>query len=333
MRKKRIEGEELLNLLKKLPSCLVLNCPNVNSIRTIIKQISNAEEVAEEKESILMIGDYCPVNYTDNKEFMVPLNDENIDFTGGTISKYSMVRIGRTANTPYYRIHSLPQKKKLLYKMTLSEMIKKKHSRIMIVQEMFMVGNPAFDKELWAALNNPPRKGFTFIGFSTMDTMTELSIKNSAKNLVVFNYEEFKKILSGESGTERENESIQSHSTKNYDDMMDGHSFELFCAELLRENGFENVVVTPGSGDQGIDIICRKDDVKYGIQCKCYSKDIGNKAVQEAYSGAQFYKCHVPVVLTNRDFTPSARTAAEKTNVVLWNRQKLEALIKSASNE
>jgi HJR/Mrr/RecB family endonuclease len=110
-------------------------------------------------------------------------------------------------------------------------------------------------------------------------------------------------------------------------DYMDGHDFERYCASVLEKNGFSDVSVTPGSGDQGIDVIAYKDGVKYGIQCKCYSSDIGNKAVQEAFSGAKFYECHVPVVLTNRYFTKSAKELAEKANVLLWDRDKLNTLI------
>ena len=113
-------------------------------------------------------------------------------------------------------------------------------------------------------------------------------------------------------------------------DYMEGHDFEYFCAQLLERNGFENVNVTQGSGDQGIDIIAFKDKVKYGIQCKCYSSDIGNKAIQEAFSGARFYDCHVPVVLTNRHFTKSALQLAEKINVLLWDREKLDNLINAS---
>ena len=75
---------------------------------------------------------------------------------------------------------------------------------------------------------------------------------------------------------------------------MEGHDFEYYCAELLKNNGFYNVSVTQGSGDQGIDVLAEKGGVKYGIQCKCYSSDIGNKAVQEAFSGCRYYNCHVP---------------------------------------
>lgn len=115
-------------------------------------------------------------------------------------------------------------------------------------------------------------------------------------------------------------------------DYMEGHDFEFYCAHLLQKNGFQNVSVTQASGDQGIDIIALKDGVKYGIQCKCYSSDIGNKAVQEAFSGARFYDCHVPVVLTNRFFTSAAKELAHKNNVLLWDRDYLNNLINHEFN-
>ena len=113
-------------------------------------------------------------------------------------------------------------------------------------------------------------------------------------------------------------------------DQMGGQEFEFFCADVLKKNGFSNISITRGSGDQGIDIIAFKDEVKYGIQCKCYSSDIGNKAVQEAFAGKTFYNCHVAVVLTNRHFTPSAKELAEKSGVLLWDRERLLELINNS---
>ena len=103
-------------------------------------------------------------------------------------------------------------------------------------------------------------------------------------------------------------------------DTMEGHEFEYFCAELLQRNGFTDVEVTKASGDFGIDILARKDGVSYAIQCKCYSDTVGNHAVQEALSGAQYYHCMVAVVMTNNYFTPAAIETAQKTNVLLWDR-------------
>lgn len=116
-------------------------------------------------------------------------------------------------------------------------------------------------------------------------------------------------------------------------DNMDGHTFEYFCAEILSLNGFSDVEVTQGSRDQGVDIIAYKDDIKYGIQCKCYASDIGNKAVQEVYAGKNFYNCDVAAVLTNRYFTKSAVELAQKNRVHLWDRGKLSELIENCKEK
>lgn len=112
-------------------------------------------------------------------------------------------------------------------------------------------------------------------------------------------------------------------------DDMDGFEFEHFCAKVLRFNGFFDVEVTPSSGDQGIDIIATKNLIKYGFQCKCYSEPVGNKAIQEAFTGKKFYGCHLAVVLTNSRFTSAAEDLAEKIGVVLWDRDMLLELVKN----
>lgn len=127
---------------------------------------------------------------------------------------------------------------------------------------------------------------------------------------------------------------IRKYSEKVIDfDNMEGHLFERFCAEVLSLNGFKNVTVTQGSGDQGIDIIAYKDNAKYGIQCKCYSADIGNKAVQEVFAGKTYYHCHLGVVLTNRYFTKSAIQLANSNGVVLWNREMLSEMVEKCKDQ
>lgn len=125
-------------------------------------------------------------------------------------------------------------------------------------------------------------------------------------------------------------EQLQNEKTIDFDSMT-GLEFEGFCAEILEKNGYENVSVTRGSGDQGVDIIAYRDGVKYGFQCKCYTADIGNKAVQEIYAGKTYYQCHVGIVLTNRHFTPAAIDLAKKNGIVLWDRSKLLELIEKAT--
>lgn len=106
-------------------------------------------------------------------------------------------------------------------------------------------------------------------------------------------------------------------------DNMDGHDFEHFCADVLTKSGYQNVQVTRGSGDQGVDIIAERDGIKYAVQCKNYSQPVGNKAVQEIYAGMRFYHCHVGIVMTNNSFTLSAIELAKENGIVLWGRDYL----------
>lgn len=114
---------------------------------------------------------------------------------------------------------------------------------------------------------------------------------------------------------------------------MDGHEFEEYCADLLKLNGFSSVEITKASGDQGIDIVAFKHEIKYGIQCKLYSKPVGNSAVQEAYAGKDFYNCNVGVVLTNNTFTASAVELAEKIGIILWDGNYLKRVLSSKTTE
>jgi len=109
-------------------------------------------------------------------------------------------------------------------------------------------------------------------------------------------------------------------------DLMEGHEFEYYCAELLKKCGFQEVEVTKGSGDYGVDILAEKEGVTYAIQCKCYNSPVGVKAVQEAYAGRDYYDRMVGVVLTNQYFTRPAVEAAAKLKILLWDRGYLEGM-------
>lgn len=145
-------------------------------------------------------------------------------------------------------------------------------------------------------------------------------IISNRQTVTIEKHEEPQSILNGK------NTSLPQQKSPDFDNM-DGHEFENFCATLLKQNGFKNVSVTKGSGDQGIDVLATKDGIKYGIQCKCYSSEVGNKAVQEAFSGKTFYNRHVGVVLTNNYFTASAKELAEKNGIILWDRKQLFKMI------
>ena len=102
-------------------------------------------------------------------------------------------------------------------------------------------------------------------------------------------------------------------------DMMTGSEFERFIESFFSRLGYETYV-TKGSGDQGIDVIIQKNGIKIGIQTKCYSGSVGNKAVQEAIAGRGFYQLDKVMVITNSLFTSSAIYLARMNDVILWDR-------------
>jgi hypothetical protein len=109
-------------------------------------------------------------------------------------------------------------------------------------------------------------------------------------------------------------------------DLMTGLEFEMFISELFGIMGYISEI-TKASGDQGIDVIAEKNGVTIGIQAKCYSSAVGNKAVQEAVAGKNHYKLDKVIVITNNTFTESAQKLALSNAVLLWDRSILKEKI------
>lgn len=110
-------------------------------------------------------------------------------------------------------------------------------------------------------------------------------------------------------------------------DMLEGHDFEIFCADLLEKSGYQDVSVTKKSGDQGVDVLATNGGIKYAFQCKCYSSELGNKPVQEVHAGKDMYGCQIGVVITNSFFTNGAKSLAAATGVLLWDRNVLQTMV------
>ena len=101
--------------------------------------------------------------------------------------------------------------------------------------------------------------------------------------------------------------------------------YEHQCASVLRGCGW-NAVVTKSSGDQGVDILATMNGIKVVVQCKKYTSPVGNAAVQEVIAGKEFEDATHAVVVTNASFTTSARSLANKCNVLLLHDSELDQL-------
>ncbi|MEA1924979.1 MAG: restriction endonuclease [Candidatus Altiarchaeota archaeon] len=110
-------------------------------------------------------------------------------------------------------------------------------------------------------------------------------------------------------------------------DSISGYEFEGFLEKLFKKMGY-SVTHTKLSGDQGGDLIISKFGDKIAVQAKRSENPIGNKAVQEVLGAMKMYNCNKGRVVTNNDFTTSARGLAIKSNVELVGRNKLKDWIK-----
>lgn len=197
--------------------------------------------------------------------------------------------------------------------------------------------NGSFDKDIFMCIGEIfYEKGIEAV-YSCLDADDVVNYLNIFEKLQIlkFNDDRFEILMDKASFLEVCNNIPNSFSptndTKKDYNIMTGVEFEQFCSSLLIKNGFKNVKTTPPTGDHGIDIFAEKNEITYAIQCKCYSSNVGNSSVQQAYSGKCFYKKDIGVVLTNQFFTEQAKKEATELGIKLWDKNKLDTLIKNAN--
>ena len=119
---------------------------------------------------------------------------------------------------------------------------------------------------------------------------------------------------------------VDSQGASNKDiDSMDGIEYEQYCKTILENAGWE-VEDTSTTGDQGVDLIASIENLRVCIQCKCFAKAVGNKAVQEIAAGMIYWKGTHSVVVAKSGFTKSAEALANSTNVILTSDKELKDL-------
>jgi hypothetical protein len=101
--------------------------------------------------------------------------------------------------------------------------------------------------------------------------------------------------------------------------------FEFFCAEKLRQAGWDTRV-TPLSRDQGADVVAEKNNLRVVLQCKLYSRPVGNKSVQEVVAARAHERAHYGVVVSNKNYTLAAQQLANTNMVFLLHYLDLEYL-------
>ncbi len=97
---------------------------------------------------------------------------------------------------------------------------------------------------------------------------------------------------------------------------MSGRRFEDEVAWWLGQAGYRQVVKTEYY-DMGVDLIARKDGIKYAVQVKRYKDPVGVSAVRAVVAGMVMYGCERSMVITNATFTKQAQRLAMANHCLL----------------
>lgn len=122
-----------------------------------------------------------------------------------------------------------------------------------------------------------------------------------------------------------EKEKIELSGKYTLNNITTGTQFELYLVNLFKDLGYK-VKHNGKSGDQGADLILKKEDYVYAVQAKYYTGKLSNTPVQEIAGALKFYNANQGVVVTNSEFTPGAEELAKANNVILIDGKDLKKL-------
>ena len=110
--------------------------------------------------------------------------------------------------------------------------------------------------------------------------------------------------------------------------------FEEYVADLFSKLGYKTEVVG-GSYDRGVDVIAKKDGLKYYIQCKKYiTSTVGVNEIRDFYGAIADHLAQAKgYFITTNKFTLEAERFAEDKPIELIDGQKLIKYIRSAKKE
>ena len=109
-------------------------------------------------------------------------------------------------------------------------------------------------------------------------------------------------------------------------DRMNAYNFELLAGMIYQARGYF-VRETPKAGDHGADVLLERAGERTVVQTKLGPDAVGVAAVKEAMAAKAYYQCHHAIVLTNRDFTPTAVDMALNAGVTPVDRAGLIAML------
>lgn len=272
------------------------------------------------------------------KEHFIKVYQQTQDNSPSTSEEYDEVMsLESTCNDAWQLIQDMMKIKKLLEKKNI------KMDYVQIINKMVEIVNedmkriiekltiPAYKRISKITTTNKKQiiKEYLKIGF---DEPNEMIIEDLFDKFnLKYNSEEIIKLLNEcleevELDDFEENLGLSNFKQIGDFETLNGHQFEDYLKDLFSILGYQ-VMRTKLSGDQGADLIIKKDDEKTVVQAKKYSGAVTNKAIQEVVASKNHYGCNKSIVVTTGVFTKSAIELAKSNKVELWDKNKLKKVI------
>lgn len=103
---------------------------------------------------------------------------------------------------------------------------------------------------------------------------------------------------------------------------LDWSRYEQNCLQEMKEAGFQ-VDRTSGGADYGADIVARKGQRTFVVQCKLYTRAVGIHSVQEVIAARSHYVADFAVVCSESGFTAAASNLAATNSVHSTSLERL----------
>ena len=110
-------------------------------------------------------------------------------------------------------------------------------------------------------------------------------------------YDQFKAALIAFEAARRETEERELRKREEFWLSLSGHRFERELATLFRGRGYD-VKLTPGSGDQGVDIILKRSGRTTVVQCKQTKGPVGPAAARDLYGTLTHFEADDGILAT-----------------------------------
>lgn len=108
---------------------------------------------------------------------------------------------------------------------------------------------------------------------------------------------------------------------------LNGFEFEIFAREFFKAKGYI-AKETQFSHDHGADVIAWKDNEKYVIQAKLYSKSVNKYGIYQTHHAMKHYKADHAILFTSSDTNNNANDAAKVFNVKIINGHDIDLFLR-----